>query len=78
MHGVEAEEESTPNIGMDGRRQDKRGDPYAEEIEVGADLYEDTGVLGLCVSPTLVLLKHIHNPMIGDIHKKSCLSTNGA
>ena len=25
-----------------------RGYPYAEESEVGADLYEDTGVLGFC------------------------------
>ena len=34
--------------GRGGRRQGTQGDPYSEESEVGADLYEDTGVLGFC------------------------------
>ena len=45
IHGVAAAGESHTTEGRGGRRRGIRGDIYEEEINVGADLHGDTGVI---------------------------------
>ena len=60
IHGVAVSGEAPSTGGRGGRRRVTRGEPYAEESEVGADLCGDMGLLGFR-PPCKMCVFDVHN-----------------
>ena len=75
IYGVSSSVEAPPTGGRYGWRQVTLGDPYADECEVGADLFGDTGFLGFW-DPFSICVFDIH--VVEDTHTKYFISMNGA
>ena len=77
------EGKAPPTGGKGVKGRDTRGDPYAEEIEVGDDLHGNTEVLGLwdthrmCVFDARIFDTDAVS-YDGSHPQKSCLRTSGA